>query len=104
MDTRYFRNKSKTSGQGLVEYAIIIALVALVSIVILALIGMAANRNFGLICSIFGCREDHIGDKILAIDRGANEDGMPVLPICAYYDWGETLFYVAIFSNLDPNG
>jgi len=101
---RYYHGKSRARGQGLVEYAIILALVALVSIVILAFVGLAANRNFGLICSIMGCREDVNGSTVLALDRSTTHGvGNIVMPQCSYWRGHGMSFYVSIYTNIDPN-
>lgn len=103
INRRQFRIRPRAKAQGLVEYAIILALVALVSIVILGLVGMAANRNFGLICSIFGCKSESLGGKVLAIDRSVTEGSVELLPFCAFYgSMNTTLVYASIYTNLPP--
>jgi Flp pilus assembly pilin Flp len=92
----HFRNKTRTSGQGLVEYAIIIALVALVSIVILAFVSMGINGNFGLICAVMGCERGIEDSRVLVFDTSYRENA----PQC-YYWWDRdiTQFYVPFYSS-----
>src|SRR5258708_35396360 len=53
------RNKRELEGgQGLVEYAIIIALVGLVASVVVGLIGLAASRSYGLTAGALGVKRD----------------------------------------------
>ena len=52
------RGKHAQKGQGLVEYAIILCLVAIVSIVVLALVSGAVSRNFGVIGGALGAKKN----------------------------------------------
>src|SRR5258708_8526583 len=53
------RNKRELEGgQGLVEYAIIIALVGLVASVVVGLIGLAASRSYGLTAGALDVKRD----------------------------------------------
>lgn len=45
-------------GQGMPEYAMILAAVALVSIVVLGLLGLALSRQYGLVAGVLGTRKD----------------------------------------------
>ena len=51
-----FRDRQR--GQGMPQYALILALVALVAIVVLALLSLAISRNYGLLAGVFGTRKD----------------------------------------------
>ncbi len=55
MNTKTFRKRAGR-GQGLVEYALILALVAIVVVVIISLVGFGLRRNFGLLGGIFGAK------------------------------------------------
>jgi len=57
MNKHTFRKRSPR-GQGLVEYAIIIALVAIVVVVIITFVGFAAKRNFGIVAGALGATHD----------------------------------------------
>jgi hypothetical protein len=52
------KRKRPRDGQGLVEYAIVISLVAVVSIVILGLVGLAVSRSYGLIAGVLGAKKE----------------------------------------------
>ena len=49
--------KRSRKGQGLAEYAVVIALVALVCIIIIGLVGLAATRNYGLVAGALGAKK-----------------------------------------------
>jgi Flp pilus assembly pilin Flp len=51
-------SRKSRKGQGLVEYAVIIALVAIVCVIILGLVGLAVTRNYGLIAGALGAKKD----------------------------------------------
>ena len=55
------RLRRAAKGQGLVEYATIIALVALVSIVILSAVGLATSRNYAVVASVVGGKKNPTG-------------------------------------------
>jgi Flp pilus assembly pilin Flp len=59
MSTRKIRREKK--GQGLVEYALIIALVAVVVIVAAAVVGLAVQRVYGVIVAALGTKHDAVG-------------------------------------------
>lgn len=64
-------NKSH-EGQGLAEYAIIIALVAIVSAVILGLVGWAVQQNYGVITGALGGKKEvHSASNFLYFDPNA---------------------------------
>jgi Flp pilus assembly pilin Flp len=51
-------NRRAQNGQGLVEYALIIVLVALVAIIILSLLGMAISRGLGIVAAALGAKHN----------------------------------------------
>src|SRR5258706_9426789 len=53
-----FKAANTQSGQGLIEYALILALVALVSIAVLVLVSLATQRAMGLACGALGCKKE----------------------------------------------
>lgn len=83
-------------GQGLVEYAIIIALVALVVIVIITLVGFATKRGFGVIAGALGATHNETtgtGTHIEITDAHC----------WTYVGLNQTGVYVRGLSNLDPS-
>ena len=59
--------QSRQEGHGLVEYALILALVALVAIVVVALTGVAAQRGYGVLGGALGARYDTQGQRVVEI-------------------------------------
>jgi hypothetical protein len=99
----YLHRKSRARGQGLVEYAIIIALVALASIVVLAFVSMAINRDFGILCGVFQCRRQHDdGKTVLWFDTS-----FAGAPVCSFYPRdadspgasNQTMLYAPFYSS-----
>jgi Flp pilus assembly pilin Flp len=58
------RRKPRTKGQGLVEYALILVLVAVVTIVILHFFGHGAQRIFGIVAGTLGTKIESNGLEI----------------------------------------
>jgi pilus assembly protein Flp/PilA len=58
------RRKPRSKGQGLVEYALILVLVAVVTIVILHFFGQGAQRIFGLVAGAIGTKVEADGLEI----------------------------------------
>lgn len=54
--------KSKERGQGLVEYALLLALVAVVAMVSLAIIGLVNSRSYGQVAAVLGAQR-MLGDS-----------------------------------------
>ena len=92
--------KKSQRGQGLPEYALIIALVAIVGIVILGVVGLAATRNFGLIAGALGAKKD-VYQPTADYYIYFNEAGDNNPPECGKSS-GNTLLYAQITSNIDP--
>ncbi len=65
METEYCRGRKR--GQGLVEYALILALVALVVIVAAFLLGRATQRVYGVIGGAMGAKYNSVGQHALEI-------------------------------------
>src|SRR5689334_20680410 len=81
-------------GQGLPEYAIVIALVALVCIVILGIVGLAATRNYGLVAGALGAKKEVQGSQ-----NYAYFDNNP--PQCGLNPHtGSLQFYAQFFSDI----
>jgi Flp pilus assembly pilin Flp len=76
-------------GQGLVEYALILSLVAVVVIVIIGLVGMASQRNFGVIGAVFGAKRETPGTLSFNYH-----------PQCGYITGQGTGFYAEISTNI----
>jgi pilus assembly protein Flp/PilA len=64
---RLLITKERENGQGLVEYALILALVAVVAIAVLGLIGFGIQRVYGLIGAAMGAEHDTSGAVVLQI-------------------------------------
>jgi pilus assembly protein Flp/PilA len=67
MMRRRYRNQER--GQGLVEYAIILVLVAIVVIVVGMLLGLAVQRIYGLAAAGLGARYNSTGTRHIVIDE-----------------------------------
>ncbi len=81
----------KAYGQALVEYALVLVLVALVAIVILWVVGRAANKSYGLVCGVFGCKKEYEG--VLTFNGGYP-------PRCGYVEsQGTGLYFEIIVDN-----
>lgn len=86
-------------GQGLVEYALIVALVAVVAVIILAWVGSAVSRVNGVICGALGCKHlvDTDSQSYLAFDP--NQE-----PTCGYVSMGNGVYLTAQFWARMPRG
>ncbi len=62
------QKRDREHGQGLVEYALILALVALVVIVGAYLLGQAVQRVYGVITGALGAKYDTIGARSIVIE------------------------------------
>src|SRR5258708_6511423 len=83
------------SGQGLTEYAIIIALVALVAIVALGLISLAARRGLGIVGGALGANHEERGSTYIWF-----ESNQP--PQCGYLPSQDaTGLYVQFYTNIN---
>src|SRR5258706_10958475 len=87
------KSSRRQPGQGLSEYAVILGLVALASIIVLGLIGLAISRQYGLVAGILGTRKDVQGSP-----NHVYFDTNP--PQCGTYDGQKTL-YMQFFSDID---
>jgi len=61
MTTSAAHQRRTQSGQSLVEYALLLALVATVAIVVLFGIGLSVQRVYGLIAGVLGAKHDSAG-------------------------------------------
>jgi Flp pilus assembly pilin Flp len=84
MKTQQLRKNTK--GQGLVEYALILSLVALVTIVVTFLLGQAAQRVYGVTAGALGAKYNASGAETITItsaqciaEQSSNRTGMWVL-------------------------
>ncbi len=59
------KNPNIRDGQGLVEYALAIAVVAVVALVAVGLIGWAANRLFGIAGGAFGAKKNDTNTGVM---------------------------------------
>ena len=59
--------KQLERGQGLVEYGIIIALVAIITAVAIGLVSRATQRGYGVIGAALGAKRDNIGGRVIEI-------------------------------------
>jgi len=88
----------KRSGQGLVEYAIIIGLVAVVCVIILGLFGLAATRNYGIVAGALGAKKEI--DTETHYIRFQSDTNFPQCGI----SHGQLYFRTHFFSDIsDPN-
>src|SRR5262245_2602949 len=67
--------RRRSSGQGLVEYALILVLVAIVVIVVVGLAGLAVQRVYGVVAAVLGAKKEVTG--VLTFD-------FEHLPQCGY--------------------
>jgi Flp pilus assembly pilin Flp len=88
---KFLRKRASTRGQGLVEYALIIALVAIVSIVTLAVIGPAAQRIFGLVTGALGTRANTSSLVTFDVNQHAR---------CGYLAGTGTGFYMQFYATV----
>jgi Flp pilus assembly pilin Flp len=65
MKTHYLRHRAH--GQGLTEYALILAVVALVVIVIVGLVGLAVQRSYGVVGGALGTKYNAQGQHSIDI-------------------------------------
>lgn len=79
------------SGQGMVEYALVLVLVAVVAISVIGLTGLAIARNYGVLAGVFGAKREVTG--VVTFN---------VLPQCGYVVGQGTGFYTEISTNI-PN-
>lgn len=79
-------------GQGLVDYALIIALVALIAIVGLGLIALAASHGYGIVGGVLGVRKD-----VQSTVNNIYFDTNP--PQCGTWNGGRQL-YMQFFSDV----
>ena len=63
MTTSAAHHRRTQSGQSLVEYALLLALVATVAIVVLFGIGLSVQRVYGLIAGVLGAKHDSTGGR-----------------------------------------
>lgn len=61
------RKRGQCAGQGLVEYALILVLVAIVVVGAASLMGLAAQRVYGVIAASLGAKHDTNADHTLTI-------------------------------------
>jgi Flp pilus assembly pilin Flp len=90
------RRSSHQRGQGLVEYALILVLVAVVSIAVLGVAALAISRVYGIATATLGGEHQYkeVGE-VLAFD--SNQP-----PQCGYFS-GHTGLYVQFYSSVDPD-
>jgi Flp pilus assembly pilin Flp len=69
MVEKKLRCKRSAVGQGLGEYALILALVAIAVIVIVGLLGQAVQRGYGVIGAVLGAKQEVAG--VLEFSSGA---------------------------------
>jgi Flp pilus assembly pilin Flp len=62
MREKKLRRKRSAAGQGLGEYALILALVAIAVIVIIGLVGQAVQRGYGVIGAVLGAKHEVAGE------------------------------------------
>ena len=79
----------RNSGQALVEYVLILALVAVVVIAILGLVGFAIQRNFGIIAAVFGAKKEETGVITFSY-----------YPRCGHITGQGTGLYAVIITNI----
>lgn len=61
--------RRKARGQGLVEYALIIVLVALVVVIAASVLGVGLQRVYGIAVAGLGTKKDHEGSTYIRIER-----------------------------------
>ncbi|MCC7450366.1 MAG: hypothetical protein IT324_23305 [Anaerolineae bacterium] len=61
------KHSQRQRGQGLVEYALILALVAVVVVVILFFVGTGVQRTFGVIAAALGVQYNSVGQHSIEI-------------------------------------
>ncbi len=86
-------------GQGLAEYALIIALAALVTIIAIGLVSLAVQRGFGVVGGALGAKkgQGEGGGQTLVIDTDQ-------LPRCGYLpSQNSTGLYAQFYSSVDPS-
>ncbi len=76
---KLFSNKKNEKGQGLVEYAIILALVAIVVIGSMRILGPKVGDTFSSI------------NNSLALDSGSQVSEPPAVPTQTYQQWCDSL-------------
>jgi Flp pilus assembly pilin Flp len=81
-------------GQGLVEYALILALVAVASIVILALLGPAVQRVLGIVTGALGTRATT--SQVVTFDGNQHAR-------CGYLTGVGTGFYMQFYTAASPD-
>ncbi|HRE49254.1 MAG TPA: hypothetical protein PLD47_16125 [Aggregatilineales bacterium] len=84
------RIRRQVKGQGMAEYALTLALVSLGAIVVLALVGAAVQRVFGVVVGGLGSRVETNASQII-FDPGQ-------LPRCGYFG-SDMVFYMKGFTN-----
>jgi Flp pilus assembly pilin Flp len=65
------RLHKREHGQALVEYALILVLVAIVAIVVIGLTGLAVQRIFGVAAGALGAKHGTTGERRIVIDVAA---------------------------------
>ncbi|MBX3066140.1 MAG: hypothetical protein U0528_07315 [Anaerolineae bacterium] len=78
-------------GQGLAEYALILALVALAVIAIGLLLGLATQRNYGLVAGALGAHKEETGAQEIRIEQAR---------CIAVPDVNQTGMFVTGFTNV----
>ncbi len=61
------RPRTRQRGQGLVEYALIMVLVAVVVIIALTLLSHALQRSYGIVAAVLGAKRDSAGSHTIQI-------------------------------------
>lgn len=88
---------NRTSAQGLVEYALILSLVALIAIVILGIFGGGVQRVFALVSGALKAKhETHSGNYIYF-----NPDQPPRCGYVAFSGADVTQLYVQFYTNIE---
>jgi Flp pilus assembly pilin Flp len=91
MVEKKLRRKRSAVGQGLGEYALILALVAIAVIVIVGLLGQAVQRGYGVIGAVLGVKQETAG--VLSFDPNW-------LPQCGRVVGQGTGFYTEILTPI----
>ncbi len=95
---RHLPLKVTRRGQGLVEYALVLALVALVAILAIGLLGLANARGYGVVAGALGAQRakdvSPNGDWYLYFDPDQ-------LPRCGRLD-NDTVLFGKFYSDVEP--
>ena len=98
MPSKRLRRKVRgVRGQGLAEYGLILALVAIVVIVVLSLVGMAVNRGLGLVLGSLG------GQKNDPSAASSETDAIDIAQASCYIVTASNETQIIISLNTSPN-